>query len=91
MRSRRVPLLLLAATLVCGCRSSHPQAPDLVLLNAKIWTGDAARPEATAIAIRAGRILTVGSSDAVATMATDGTRVIDLAGRRVVPGFNDAH
>lgn len=91
MRSRPAPLLLLAALLLCGCRSDSPQAPDLILRNAKIWTGDAARPEAEAIAIRAGRILTVGSSNAVAAMASTATQVVDLQGQRVVPGFNDAH
>lgn len=84
-------LLLVAALVVSGCRSNSPQAPDLILLNGRIWTGDANRSEAEAIAIRDGRIVTVGASDAVAAMASGDTRVVDVQGRRVVPGFNDAH
>lgn len=79
------------AALLPGCRRDAPQAPDLIFLNAKIWTGDPARPEAEAIAVRDGRILTVGDSHVVRTMASSTTRIIDVQGRRIVPGFNDAH
>ena len=89
LRSRG--LVLLAAALLSGCRREAPEAPDLIVLNGKVWTGDAARPEAEAIAIRNGRILTVANSDVVRAMASAETRIIDVEGRRVVPGFNDAH
>ncbi len=88
----RVPLFLaLGLTLAFGCRRDAPQAPDLIVTHAKVWTGDPARPEAEAIAVRQGRILAVGSSDVVGAMASSTTRVIDAQGRRVVAGFNDAH
>ncbi|MGE3809767.1 MAG: amidohydrolase, partial [Gemmataceae bacterium] len=64
---------------------------DLLLLNGKIWTGNPQQPEAEGIAIQGDRILAVGKSDDLRGLATEQTRVIDLAGRRVVPGFIDSH
>jgi predicted amidohydrolase YtcJ len=63
--------------------------PDLILLNGRIRTLDPAHPEATAIALKAGRIASLDSQARGAIR--DGTRVIDLAGRRVIPGLNDSH
>lgn len=88
--TRRWLVLLLIAG-VCGCRRAAPESPDLILVNGLIWTGDTARPEAEALAVRDGRILTIGATDVVRAMASATTTVIDLQGRRVVPGFNDAH
>ncbi len=66
-------------------------AATLVLLHGKIWTGDAARPEAQAVACLNGRIIAVGTDEEVGKRAGAGTEVIDLKGRRVTPGFNDSH
>jgi predicted amidohydrolase YtcJ len=66
-------------------------AADLVLTHGRIWTEDPARPEAEAVAALNGRIVRVGTSAEVAALVGPGTRVVDLHGRRVVPGFNDAH
>ncbi len=65
--------------------------PDLILINGRITTLDPARPEATAIAMSDGRIAAVGSDDEIMRKATDGARVVDLRGRRVIPGLNDSH
>ncbi len=65
--------------------------PDLILFNAKVYTVQAGQPHATAIAVRDGRILAVGSDRELLAMAGKRTRREDLAQRRVVPGFNDAH
>jgi predicted amidohydrolase YtcJ len=66
------------------------QAPraDVVLVNGHIWTGNRARPEVEAVAVLNGRIVAVGKSDDIRPLAA---RVIDLKGRRVVPGFYDSH
>jgi predicted amidohydrolase YtcJ len=64
---------------------------ELVLVSAKIWTGDPARPEAQALAVRGGRIVAVGSNADVAVLKGSKTRVLDGRGRRVVPGFIDSH
>ncbi|MEU3072543.1 amidohydrolase [Streptomyces laurentii] len=64
---------------------------DLVLRNGKIHTQDPARPTATALAIRDGRIAAVGDDRDIAALVGPGTRVVDALGRRVVPGLNDSH
>jgi predicted amidohydrolase YtcJ len=64
---------------------------DLILSGGRIWTENPAQPEAEAIAISRGRIVQVGTSSDVLATKNGETNVIDLQGRRVVPGFNDAH
>ena len=67
------------------------QAPDLVLINGKIFTSDGAMPYAEAIAIRGDRIVAVGKTAVIGKLAGSKTRKIDLGGRTVIPGINDAH
>ena len=83
----------LAALLVSSAIAlvSPQQTADLIVVNARIWTGDATRPEAEALAVSGERIVAVGTNDAIRGRAGTGTRVIDAQGRRIVPGFNDAH
>lgn len=64
---------------------------DLILLNGKVFTAELGKPYAEAVAIRGERILAVGSSDEIKRLANAKTRVIDLQGRTVIPGINDAH
>ncbi|MFE5555752.1 amidohydrolase [Streptomyces sp. NPDC056544] len=66
-------------------------AADLLVRNAKVHTGDPARPEARAIAIRDGRIAALGDDHDLAGLVGPATRVVDALGRRVVPGLNDSH
>jgi predicted amidohydrolase YtcJ len=65
--------------------------PDLVLANGKIHTVDRAVPPAEAVAICGERIAAVGATDEIRKLAGPTTRVIDLAGKLVLPGFNDSH
>jgi hypothetical protein len=64
---------------------------DLVLVNGKIYTVDNARPVASALAVRGGRVLFVGSDAEARVLANASTRVIDLNGKTVIPGIVDAH
>src|SRR3984957_9453195 len=66
-------------------------APDLVLYNGKIFTSNEARPYAQAIAIRGERITGVGDSETIKGLAGRNTKLLDLGGRTVIPGINDAH
>jgi len=67
------------------------QVADLVLRNGTVVTLDDDRPEATAIAVRDGRILAVGTNGEVAAHVGERTRVVDLAGRLAIPGFIEGH
>ena len=64
---------------------------DLVLTGGRIATMDPARSWATALAVSAGRLVAVGSDAAARAHVGPSTRVIDLRGRTVTPGFGDAH
>src|SRR5437588_728361 len=84
------PALLLAALALPAADRPAPP-PDLVVLNGRLWTVCRARPEAEALAVRAGRIVAVGRTADVRALAGPRTRVLDLHGRRALPGFYDAH
>jgi len=66
-------------------------AADLVLTNGRIYTVDNSRPVVSALAVRGGRVLFVGSDAEARVLANASTRVIDLHGSTVLPGFTDAH
>ena len=71
-------------------RASSHQRVSLLLVNGKIFTADAQGTIAQAIAIDAERIVAVGTNEEIKRRYT-GARAIDLAGKFVTPGFNDAH
>lgn len=90
---------VLAATLVAIPLSLRAQAAppavaspaDLIVTNARIYTADEAHPLAQAFAVRDGRIVFVGSQREADTFKGASTRVVDAAGRTVIPGMVDAH
>jgi predicted amidohydrolase YtcJ len=77
--------------LLWGASEAPALAADLVVLNAKIWTVNKKQPEAEAIAVVRDRIVFVGSAAEAKRLIGPKTRVLDLGGRRVVPGFHDSH
>ena len=83
-------LLILVSLSTVALRVAAEDAADLVLHGGKIITMDDARPQAEAIAARGETILRVGSSREVAELIGPETRVIDLDGRVVIPGFIDS-
>jgi len=66
-------------------------ATDCVFVNARVITMDPKRPRAQAFAVRDGRIVTIGSTEAVRTGKNESTQVRDLKGMCVVPGLIDSH
>ena len=64
---------------------------DLILFNGRFHTVDRENPEATAVAIKDGRFVAVGSDAQVMAARSTGTQVIDLKGRCAIPGLNDSH
>ncbi len=65
--------------------------PDIIIVNAAVWTGVKDAADAEAIAITASTITTVGSNDDICALAGPATRVMDAGGRRVIPGITDSH
>jgi hypothetical protein len=100
-----LPLLVLAAVAAAaGCQREPDPLPSMpptaIVTNARIWTGDPARPWAEALAIAGDRITAVGTTreiDALARRAAPAGRLapaparFDASGRLVVPGFIDCH
>jgi predicted amidohydrolase YtcJ len=64
---------------------------DLAFVNGSVYTVDAARTRASAVGVRDGRIVAVGSDDEIRDGIDATTSVVDLRGRMLVPGFQDAH
>jgi predicted amidohydrolase YtcJ len=70
---------------------STSSTADLILYNGRITTLDRQSPEATAVAIRDGRFVAVGTDREVMMLSGPGSQRIDLKGRRVIPGLIDSH
>lgn len=84
--------ILLLCLCLCGLAAPAQQpAPDLVLLNAKVFTSNAGQPHAEAVAVRGERIVAVGTSKEIAALAGPYTKSLDAGGRVIIPGINDAH
>lgn len=90
--------LLIAVVAAVSFTTAHAQtAPvagagaDLIVVNAKIFTGNRSQPEASALAVRGGRIYSVGSDAEIRGLSTAQTTVIDARSRRLIPGIVDAH
>ena len=80
--------------LLAGCtRSDTPEPPgaDMVLTNGRIYTVDASRSWAEAVAVTDGRISFVGSAAAAEGMVGANTTLVDLGGRMMLPAFQDSH
>jgi predicted amidohydrolase YtcJ len=89
----KAAVLVASLTLVAAAGAAAPPAPvpDRIFLNGRVWTGDTARPWATALAVKGDLLIAVGTDADVRPLIRKRTEVIDLKGRFVSPGFNDAH
>jgi predicted amidohydrolase YtcJ len=86
MRALPFALVLSLAAVTAGA-----QPAGLVLINGRVYTLDADRPWADGLAIAGDRIAGVGTTAEMRRLAGRGTRIIDLQGAFVSPGFKDAH
>jgi predicted amidohydrolase YtcJ len=84
-------LMCVAVAAISMLTAGQQTNPDLILFGGKIFTSDAANPYVQAIAIRGDRIVAVGDSAQLKSLAGVATKQIDLQGRTVIPGINDAH
>jgi predicted amidohydrolase YtcJ len=84
-------IFLLAAVVTASALHAQQPTADLIVYNARIHTVDPNRPLAEAMAVRAGRVMVVGSRRAVEALAGPLTQRMDLEGQTVIPGMVDAH
>ena len=91
MKSLAAVAVLGAVLQFSACARDASTVADIVLLNGKIFTAEPGAHVAQAVAISVERILAVGTTMDVEALAGATTRRIDLQGRLVTPGFNDAH
>ncbi|WP_118974919.1 amidohydrolase [Taibaiella koreensis] len=64
---------------------------DMIVFNAKITTQSLSQPEASALAVKRGRIYAVGTDSEILSLKGNSTKLIDADGRRLIPGLNDVH
>jgi hypothetical protein len=83
-------ILLAWLALIPACRKGQSVA-DLALLGGRVWTGDAGRPWAEAVAVRGDKIIAVGTAAEIRRLSGRETRVINPGEGLVVPGFVDSH
>ena len=84
-------IILLVVMMVVSQAPAEEFAADLVVLNANVITIDTDSPRAEAFAVMNGRIIAVGSNSSIRAFIGKTTRVMDVQGKTVTPGFNDAH
>ncbi|MGE8100999.1 amidohydrolase [Pseudomonas fluorescens] len=87
--NRVIPTLLGCAVAFASMEAMA--AADLVLINGKIFTADHAQPKVQALAVQDGKVLQVGSDTQIKALIEPSTRVIDLAGKTLMPGLIDSH
>ena len=83
----RFLVALSAVSILCCAQTTW----TLVIVNGKIWTGNPGQREAQAVAIAGNRIAAVGTTEEIVRAKPENVPQLDLAGRRMLPGFNDAH
>src|SRR5512137_2225557 len=85
-------LLLALVGIAAACRNGGSARPaDLLIVNAKVWTGWQAQPAAEAIAVTDGRVTALGTTAELQAHRGPTAKLIDAGGARVLPGFNDSH
>jgi predicted amidohydrolase YtcJ len=79
--------LSIGLSAVCG----YAQTANVVFVHGKVWTGVPAQEWVEAVAVSGDKIVAAGSSEAMLKLAASDTKVVELHGRLMLPGFNDAH
>lgn len=86
-----LPVLLLASLCLVGCQKQGGTMAETVFLNGHIWTADDSCPEVEALAVVQNKIVRTGPKAEIKKLIGARTRVIDLQGKLMLPGFIDAH
>jgi len=82
---------LAGGPLLTPLAAAEAEEPDLVVVNAKVYTVDSSRPKAEAFAVRSGRFTATGSSGEIRGLIGKGTQTFDARQMSIVPGFIDCH
>ena len=90
-RASGVAMLAVLALLPVASAQTQVEPATLVLRNGRIATVDEAKPQAQALAARGDTLVAVGTNEDIAPYVGPKTKVIDLQGRRAVPGFIESH
>lgn len=90
-RTKIASFLLIVTMGFWGCNTVPGDVADTIIINASVYTVDEGLPEAEAIAIKAGRIMYVGTNDSANLWKGEKTEVIDAAGSFVMPGIIEGH
>lgn len=88
---RGIRLALLCAPMMLGAMRAEAAAPDIIFTNAKVVTVNATNDIAEAVAVQGDKVLAVGSAVDIRKLADAKTRIIDVGGKTMVPGFYDNH
>ncbi len=88
---RRTPIGILLGLLAAAGAAALPSPAELVLVHGAVYTVDGARSWAEAVAVSGGRIVFVGTDAAAKPWIGPQTKVVDLAGKMVLPAFHDSH
>ncbi len=98
-RAGRLLSIALLAPIPAACQQTErgfdamnqPPSADLIVMNARVWTGDPHRPTAEAFAVRGGRFVEVGKTATVQRWQGPATMIVDAREARITPGLIDAH
>ena len=92
LRKRAATVALIAGIAIVGCGAAVAQSPaEVIYAGGDVVTINDKQPMAEAVAVRDGKIVAVGSREAVLKLRGPQTKMEDLAGRTLLPGFIDAH
>ena len=89
--NKKVPGVILILIILSSCMQNQSHYADVILFNGKIYTMSAVQPNAMAIAIRAGKILAVGSDEEILAFKDTRTAIFDLHGAMATPGIIESH
>ena len=87
----KILLLVASVLLLTLIPAPQTQPADIVFRNGNVYTANDKAPRAQAIAVKGDRIVFVGSNEAAQKFVGANTRVVDLKGNTVLPGFTDSH
>src|SRR5262245_61341989 len=76
---------------ILNAAAAQEFSPDLVVLNAKVYTMEGSTPRVQAFAIKAGRFVAVGTTDEIKGLGGKSTQTTDAKQMTIVPGFTDCH